>query len=360
MKICLVMGTRPNFMKISALIEPLEEYKMNYFIVHTGQHFDENMSKNVLSDLSINDIDYHIKPNFDGQITQFSNIMIEFDKICKKEKPDLVIVPGDVNSTLACALVAAKSSIKIAHLEAGLRSFDKDMPEEVNRLLTDHLSDYLFTTETSAQFNLMNEGVDKNKIIFSGNTMIDTLLKNIDKAKQLSVYKEYNLSKRKYCLVTMHRPSNVDSQSGLKKIVKMLNELSRAIQVIFPVHPRTKKKMNQEGLSFNDSVLCIDPLSYIDFLSLLNYAFIVLTDSGGVQEETTYLGVQCVTFRENTERPVTIDVGTNHLANCNVNNTLKIIESILNGGEKKGKIPQKWDGHAGRRTIDYIRKIDLS
>ena len=238
MKICLVMGTRPNFMKISALIEPLEKYKMDYFIVHTGQHFDENMSDKVLSDLSINDIDYHIKPNFDGHITQFSNIMIEFDKICKKEKPDLVIVPGDVNSTLACALVAAKSSIKIAHLEAGLRSFDKNMPEELNRLLTDQLSDYLFTTEPSAQSNLINEGIDKNKIIFSGNTMIDTLLKNIDKAKQLSVYKEYNLSKRKYCLVTMHRPSNVDSHSGLKNIVNMLNKLSGTIQVIFPGPPQ--------------------------------------------------------------------------------------------------------------------------
>ena len=217
----------------------------------------------------------------------------------------------------------AKNSIKIAHLEAGLRSFDKDMPEEINRLLTDQLSDYLFTTEPSAKLNLMNEGIDKNKIIFSGNTMIDTLLKNINKAKQLSVYKEYNLSKRKYCLVTMHRPSNVDSQSGLKNIVKMLNKLSCTINYFSQSIPRTKKKMKEEGLSFNDSVLCIEPLSYINFISLLNYAFIVLTDSGGVQEETTYLGVQCVTFRENTERPVTIDVGTNHLANCNVNNTLK-------------------------------------
>ena len=332
------MGTRPNFMKIAALIEPLDKYKMNYFIVHTGQHFDENMSENVLSDLSINDIDYHIKPSFDGEVIQFSNIMVEFDIICKKEKPDLVIVPGDVNSTLACALVATKNSMKIAHLEAGLRSFDKNMPEEINRLLTDQLSDFLFITEPSAQFNLLKEGVDRNKIIFSGNTMIDTLIKNISEAKKLSVYKRFNLSKRKYCLVTMHRPSNVDNHSELKNIIKMLNKLSSSIELIFPVHPRTKKKMSQEGLSFNDSVLCINPLSYIEFLSLL--------------------GVQCVTYRENTERPVTIDVGTNHLAGCDAHNTLKVIERIINGEKKKGKIPQKWDGHAGIRTIDYIRGLD--
>ena len=190
--------------------------------------------------------------------------------------------------------------------------------------------------------------------------MIDTLVKNISTAKQLSVYKKYGLSKKEYCLVTMHRPSNVDELSGLKNIIKMLNKLSDHINVIFPIHPRTEKKMRQAGLTFNDSVLCIAPLSYIEFLSLLNYASIVLTDSGGVQEETTYLGVQCVTYRNNTERPVTIDVGTNHLAGCDVNNTLKVIQTILNDGGKTGKIPKNWDGKAGLRTIDYIRKVDFS
>jgi UDP-N-acetylglucosamine 2-epimerase (non-hydrolysing) len=359
MKICLVMGTRPNFMKIAALLGPIKNSSIESIVVHTGQHYDDNMSKSILSDLSFNKINYHIKLSSNGSINQFANIMTEFENICTIEKPDIVVVPGDVNSSLACALVASKLDIRIAHLEAGLRSFDRAMPEEINRLLTDQLSDYLFITEESAKINLINEGIDKDKIVFTGNTMIDTLSKNIFKAKSLKVCEKYGLLKNQYCLVTMHRPSNVDDLKGLKNIIKMLNDISSKIKVIFPIHPRTKKKIQTQSLSFNESVICIEPLPYLEFLSLMSDALIVLTDSGGVQEETTYLDVQCVTFRENTERPVTIEIGTNHLVGVDTVKTIETITKIIDGYKKSGALPKYWDGKAGQRTIQYLEKVNI-
>ena len=359
MKLCLVMGTRPNFMKIAALLEPLKKSNFEFIVVHTGQHYDDNMSKSILSDLSFNKINYHIKLNSNGSIIQFANIMTEFENICKIEKPDIVIVPGDVNSSLACALVASKIDIKIAHLEAGLRSFDRAMPEEINRILIDQLSDYLFITEESAKINLIKENIDKGKIIFTGNTMIDTLSKNISKAKSLKVCEKYGLLKNQFCLVTMHRPSNVDNLKGLKNIIKMVNDISSKIKVIFPIHPRTKKKIETQSLSFNKSFICIEPLPYLEFLSLMSNSLFVLTDSGGVQEETTYLGVQCVTFRENTERPVTVELGTNHLVGIDTVYTIETITKIIDGNKKNGVLPKYWDGKAGNRIIKYLEKENI-
>ena len=301
MKICLVMGTRPNFMKISSLISPLSSSKLDFFIVHTGQHYDANMSKNIISDLSFPSINYILDSSNKGEINQFSNIMMEFEKICKIEAPDLVVVPGDVNSTLACALVASKMKIKIAHLEAGLRSFDMDMPEEVNRILTDHISNFLFITEESANQNLLNEGIKKEKIAFVGNTMIDSLKNTLKLSYSTRHWEKFKLTKKKYCLFTMHRPSNVDKLKNLRKMVTLLNSISNKIDTIFPLHPRTKKFILKYKLKLNKNIILTDPLPYKEFLALLAEAKLVVTDSGGIQEETTFLGVQCVTVRDNTE-----------------------------------------------------------
>jgi len=355
-KIISVVGARPNFMKVAPIHRAFQNYKdkVKHLICHTGQHYDEKMSKIFFEDLEMPKPDFYLGVGSGSHAAQTANVMIEFEKVLIDEKPDLIIVVGDVNSTIACSLVASKLNIKVAHVEAGLRSFDRSMPEEINRLLTDSISDFLFVSEKSGLENLEREGVDKSKIFFVGNVMIDSLIHHLPKAQASSVLKDYNLEPSNYILVTLHRPSNVDSEEFSKKLLKLFNTLSEKRKIIFPVHPRTKKNFMSFGFKTeNEKIILTDPIGYIDFLSLTKNAELIITDSGGIQEESTYLGVQCITVRENTERPVTVDVGTNQLIGTNLEEVEKAALKILNGEKKKGSIPELWDG----RTAERIAKI---
>jgi UDP-N-acetylglucosamine 2-epimerase (non-hydrolysing) len=359
-KIISVVGTRPNFIKIAPVIRALEPFKdqFTHSLCHTGQHFDEKMSTVFFDELGMPKPDYYLGINQGSHAVQTAGIMVEFEKVLIREKPDLVIVPGDVNSTMACSLAAAKLSVKIAHVESGLRSFDRDMPEEVNRIITDVLSDYLFVTEESGLTNLKNEGVDPGKVFFTGNTMIDSLVYFREKISQSAVLESLGLEKGNYILVTFHRPSNVDSDAGLTEIITFLNELAKIKKVIFPIHPRTKSNLQKLPLAhtLNPNLMLLTPLGYFDFLNLIENAEVVITDSGGIQEETTFLGVPCVTVRNNTERPSTIDVGTNILTGTDLTVVSGVVHKILNGDKKPGRLPEKWDGHAAERVVAVLRK----
>ena len=344
-------------MKMAPIIKLLVEKNIEVVVVHTGQHYDKNMSQNIIEDLQIKNPDYHLGSIKGSHAEQTAKIMISFEKICMEVYPGLVVVAGDVNSTLACALVAVKLHIKVAHVESGLRSFDRSMPEEINRIATDHISDFLFTTEKSANENLKKEGISNEKVFFVGNCMIDSLLRFISVAKKKSPWHKYGFSGKDYILVTLHRPSNVDSIHDLKKIIDMINEISNDIPILFPAHPRTKKNIDKFEIHTSKSVNIIDPLSYIEFLGLLSNAKLVLTDSGGIQEETTMLKTPCVTLRENTERPVTVEQGTNILAGTDPNFIIPIINNIMEGKNKKGLTPALWDGKSAERIADIISKF---
>ncbi len=341
-------------MKMAPIIKELEKYGNSICVVHTEQHYDSSMSGNILKDLELKDPDYRLGVMSGTHAEQTAKIMIEFEKICIQLVPKLVIVAGDVNSTVACAIVASKLHIKVAHVESGLRSFDKRMPEEINRILTDHISDLLFTTERSADFNLKNEGIDKSKIHFVGNCMIDSLVYYISRARKLKPWEKYVSSNDKYVLVTLHRPSNVDRKSDLANIINFLKEISKSHTVIFPSHPRTLNKIMEFDFSLKDSIKLTEPLPYLEFLGLLSESAFVLTDSGGVQEETTFLKIPCITLRENTERPITVEKGTNILAGINFDNISKDIRDIINGKIKKSEIPDLWDGKAASRIVKVI------
>jgi UDP-N-acetylglucosamine 2-epimerase (non-hydrolysing) len=352
-KILLIAGARPNFMKIAPLIHELQKTNFSWKLVHTGQHYDAKLSDIFFTELNIPKPDYNLEVGSGSHAIQTAKIMEKFEPICIKEKPDLVIVVGDVNSTIACALVAKKLNIKVAHVEAGLRSFDNNMPEEINRKLTDCISDYLFVSEESGLRNLKNEGIDKEKIFFVGNIMIDSLFNNLEKINKSDASKVYN---EKYCILTLHRPSNVDNKDELKLLLFELIKISKLIKIIWPIHPRTKKNLLDLGLDniINESnIILKDPIGYIDFLNLVKNSTFVLTDSGGLQEETTYLNIPCLTLRENTERPSTIDIGTNTL--LNKNEIIGNINLILAGKYKKGSIPQLWDGKTAERIIKILR-----
>ena len=314
------------------------------------------MSKVFFEDLEMPQPHFYLGVGSGSHAEQTANVMIEFEKVLLSEKPDLIIVVGDVNSTVACSLVASKLNIKVAHVEAGLRSFDRTMPEEINRLLTDAISDYLFVSEKSGVINLKNEGISQDKIRFVGNVMIDSLIQYLPKAEQSSILKNYNLIPSKYLLFTLHRPSNVDSKQFLKDLMKLFKNLSEERQIIFPVHPRTKKNLEEEGYDNNQNknVILTEPIGYIDFLSLTKNAELIITDSGGIQEESTYLGVQCITVRNNTERPVTVEVGTNQLIGTNLGDVEKAARQILKGDIKKGEIPEYWDGKTAERITEYL------
>tara|TARA_B100002051_G_C16744951_1_gene646920 strand:- start:1683 stop:2762 length:1080 start_codon:yes stop_codon:yes gene_type:complete len=357
MLILSVVGARPNFMKMAPIILELKNLNMHNMLIHTGQHYDWNMSEVFFKDLSIKKPDIFLNVGSSSHSVQTADVMVKFEKICVKHKPKLIIVAGDVNSTLACALVAAKMCIPLAHVESGLRSFDNKMPEEINRILTDRISDLLFVTEKSGIDNLITEGFSREKIHFVGNSMIDSLVTHLDKAIQLKPWQKFDLEINTYCLITMHRPSNVDNDEALKNIISMLNNLSKKIPVIFPVHPRTRNNLKKLSLEVNNNVIIADPMSYLVFIGLLAKARIVITDSGGIQEETTFLGIQCITFRENTERPVTINEGTNHLVGVNVDSVLKKINDVLNGETKKGNVPEKWDGNSSKRISNIIARF---
>lgn len=353
LRILHVAGARPNFIKIAPLLSAFRAYpNVEQILVHTGQHYDESLSKVFFDDLSIPRPDIDLEVRSGSHATQTARVMLAFEPVCLDWKPDLVIVVGDVNSTVACALVAAKLSIKIGHVEAGLRSFDWTMPEEINRVLTDRLSDLLFTTEESANENLRREGISADRIHFVGNVMIDTLLAHRDRALSLNVSKRFGLSPMSYALVTLHRPSNVDSAESLRVVVDGLTQIAAVAPVVFPVHPRTASKLDTFGLRqrLHDVVL-LEPLGYLDFLGLMADAGVVLTDSGGVQEETTVLGVPCLTLRPNTERPVTITHGTNRLVRLDPMHIANAACEMIRNGNRAGdnRLPTLWDGSAAER-----------
>ena len=347
MNIYHVVGARPNFMKLTPVYRALSECDgIRQTLVHTGQHYDFNMSDVFFEQLGLPAPDINLQVGSGSHAQQTAQIISRFEPIVADPKPDLVLVYGDVNSTVAAALVCAKLHVPVGHVEAGLRSFDRTMPEEINRLVTDHISDLLFTPSSDANDNLAREGVPAEKVHLVGNVMIDTLLEMLPRAGERV---PTNMPAR-YALVTLHRPSNVDDIIWLEQVLRELSEISAELPVLFPVHPRTKQGLNSAGLSCSGSSLhLMDPLPYLDFLALLTRATVVITDSGGIQEETTFLGIPCLTVRENTERPITSEMGTNILVGRNIPRIRREVQKVLRGESKPGKIPPLWDGHAAER-----------
>jgi UDP-N-acetylglucosamine 2-epimerase (non-hydrolysing) len=406
MKILSVVGARPNFMKVAPILAAIDEHNqelstplsngredspeyIQHLLVHTGQHYGDLMSDSFFNDLKLPKPDVHMGVDSGSHAAQSAEIMRRFEKILLAERPDIVVVVGDVNSTLACALVTAKISFDssgsrplIAHVESGLRSFDRTMPEEINRIVTDHVADLLFVTEESAIKSLLNEGISADKIHFVGNTMIDSLLAFQAKADSSTKLEELGFRTRadengrnsgviRYALLTMHRPANVDNPQAFREILTGLEELAAQCPVVFPVHPRTRKRIEEFGLKLplgessgetrssdhpQYGIVLIGPLGYLDFLCLMKHAAIVVTDSGGIQEETTWLGVPCVTVRDNTERPVTVEKGTNIIAGTTKEGIKLAIRRQVKG-TNKARVPQHWDGHAAARIIDVLRRV---
>jgi len=356
-KIINVVGARPNFMKIAPLQELMQQYNnFNPILLHTGQHYDKRMSQIFFDELSLPKPDIYLGIGSGTHTWQTANVMLKFEEIIVREKPDLVLVVGDVNSTLACSLVATKLHIPVAHIEAGLRSFDRTMPEEINRQITDLLSDYLFTTSPEAEKNLINEGIDKDKIYYVGNVMIDTLNKFRECASSVSL--PSNVHFDKYALLTLHRPSNVDDKDTLNSILDALDYIQKHLPIVFPIHPRTRKMFKtfnlEKRVNQMSNLILTEPLGYLQFIKLMMNAQLVLTDSGGIQEETTVLGVPCLTLRNNTERPITITSGTNILVGMESKAIIHQADIILNGDSKKGQIPPLWDGKAAIRIIEIL------
>lgn len=359
MKVLNVVGARPNFMKIAPLIRAMNERKgrIEHRLVHTGQHYDRKMSQDFFGQLGIPDPDFNLDVGSASHAEQTAAIMVAFEKVLLEQRPDLVVVVGDVNSTIACALVASKLGVRVAHVEAGLRSFDRTMPEEINRVLTDAIADLLFTTEESGNVNLRKEGVPDEKVHFVGNVMIDTLVHCLGQTADSLPYP--GLREREYAVVTLHRPSNVDRRETLQGVLQALQEVSQSLTLVMPLHPRTLKRIEQFGLGGEVSAMgrraiVTEPIGYLEMLRLVKSARMVITDSGGIQEETTYLGVPCLTMRENTERPSTIALGTNVLVGSDTGKLLRAVHEVLAGSMKRGEIPPLWDGKAGVRIVDII------
>ena len=359
MVIHLVCAARPNFMKIAPLYHALKtEEWAKPVIIHTGQHYDPDMSDTFFEDLGIPKPDVNLEVGSGSHAEQTARVMLAFEPVCVRDKPDWVVVVGDVNSTMACTLVASKLGVKVAHVEAGLRSFDRTMPEEINRIVTDSIADLLFTPSEDGDVNLMREGIPRERIRRVGNIMIDTLAANLERARRLRPYERFGVTEGKYVFVTLHRPSNVDRQSSLSVIIDRLVGLAKEMPVVFAVHPRTRKNLEEFGLvrALNGSGLIIsNPLGYHDTIGLVDKARFVLTDSGGLQEETTFLGIPCLTLRPNTERPITITHGTNRLTS--LVSLEQDIADLLGGGGKKGSIPELWDGHTAERIAKAL--LDL-
>ncbi len=359
MKIVHVVGARPNFMKVAPVRAALAHYEgVSQVLLHTGQHYDVNMSDVFFQQLGMPVPDINLEVGSGSHAVQSAQVMMRFEEAVLVEKPDLVLVYGDVNSTIAAALVCSKLGIAVGHVEAGLRSFDLTMPEEINRMLTDRIADLLFTPSVDGDENLLREGIAPEKIHLVGNVMIDTLVKMLPEAEARwdNVAATLKIAENPYLLVTLHRPSNVDEPVMLAKILEVLDEFSGQMQVIFPIHPRTRARIDASGFKFrsNGRLQLIDPIGYIDFLALQQHAWLVVTDSGGIQEETTFLGVPCLTVRENTERPVTVTAGTNILVGQDMTLLLGEINRRLAGEVKKGSIPPLWDGKASERIAEII------
>jgi len=364
--IVCVVGARPNFMKMAPIIKELQKLKDHVvpYLVHTGQHYDHAMKASFFQQLGIPEPDIDLGVGSGSHSEQTANIMLRFEPVLDEVKPCAVLVVGDVNSTIACSLVAVKKQIPIIHVEAGLRSRDREMPEEINRILTDQISDRLFITERSAEKNLINEGIESRRIYFSGNVMIDTLRANLEQAIPFSeTLKSYqDVHEGGYALLTLHRPSNVDDSHILKKLLQSIVAISHKLPVVFPIHPRTLNRIEQDGLlDFINSgnVICLPPVGYLQMLGLMKSAKMVLTDSGGLQEETTSLGIPCITLRENTERPITVEQGTNTIVGTDPEKIKICVDDILATGGKSGRIPEYWDGKAATRIVAAIKKIYL-
>lgn len=357
MKICVVAGARPNFMKIAPIIRALKNAQMTPWLVHTGQHYDERMSQSFFDDLGIPNPDVNLGVGSGTAVSQISEIMRKLEVEITREQPAAMIVVGDVNSTLAAALVANKLSIPLAHVEAGLRSFDRGMPEETNRILTDAISNWLFTSERDASQNLNREGIPDDRIFFVGNVMIDTLLANLERVRSSFSLDAWELTNRKFALLTLHRPSNVDDPERLESILRAVHRLSTSMPVVFSIHPRTRSRMETFGFFDRPDLLGfseVPPLGYLDMLGLMDSARLVLTDSGGLQEETTALGVPCLTLRENTERPLTVEQGSNRLVGWKTDNINNAVKVVLADPERSDRMPELWDGHAAERIVETL------
>ncbi len=356
MRITLIAGARPNFMKVSPLVRALERADVMVRLVHTGQHYDERMSGAFFRELGIPEPDINLGVGSGSHVAQISEVMQRLEVEFTEHRPTAVVVVGDVNSTVAAALTAVRMGIPVAHVEAGLRSFDRTMPEETNRVLTDAISDLLFTTEPAADVNLRREGVASHRIHYVGNVMIDTLLGHLDEARQRRTWESLGLQQQGYAVCTLHRPSNVDDPACLRAILEAVGHLAEHMPVVFPIHPRTAARIRESdaGGQTTGRLMMIEPQSYLPMLSLVDSARIVLTDSGGLQEETTALRVPCLTLRENTERPITTEIGSNRLVGRQADQIIDAIETCLAGPERFGDLPDLWDGHAAERIATIL------
>ena len=364
MLISIIAGARPNFMKIAPIIEAINKAKeggkgISYRLIHTGQHYDKKMSGDFFEQLGIPEPDANLQAGGGTQAEQTAAIMVRFEKELLEHRPQLLIVVGDVTSTMACAITAQKLSIPVAHVEAGIRSGDWSMPEEINRLVTDSITNYFFTTSEVANQHLAKAGIEKERIFFVGNTMIDTLLKQQQHFREPPFWQEFNLQKKEYIVMTLHRPSNVDEAGQLKKLLDVLEKGTNSLPVIFPVHPRTRQNLEKFGIKLQN-VKTVEPLSYLEFNYLVQHAKGVVTDSGGITEETTVMGVPCMTLRSSTERPETCSIGTNELLGTDPAALEKALQVLIAGNWKKGAIPPLWDGKTAERIVDVLLKLDYS
>lgn len=359
MHLTLIAGARPNFVKIAPIIHALEAHnktgknKIDYCLVHTGQHYDERMSSSFFKDLSIPEPDVNLNVGSSSHAEQTGKIMLAFENHLISNQTDCVLVVGDVNSTMACAIVAKKMGVKVVHVEGGLRSGDMSMPEEINRLITDSITDYFFTTSSLADQNLSNEGVSEDKIFMVGNTMIDSLVNSLEKIVKPKV--EHDIEVHEYMLLTLHRPSNVDDSQKLIELLKTIDSFTEDNKVLFPLHPRTAAKLDDKGQFKNIEFLA--PLPYLEFLYLMKNAKAVITDSGGIQEETTYLKVPCLTLRENTERPETISIGSNELIGTDLDVLKSALKNVTSENWKQGQVPPLWDGDAAKRIVAHLARL---
>jgi UDP-N-acetylglucosamine 2-epimerase (non-hydrolysing) len=362
LKIITVAGARPNFMKIAPLLAAMKRRPDDFqsILVHTGQHYDSRMSEAFFRDLEIAEPDIYLGAGSGSHAVQTAAIMQAFEPVVLREQPDWVIVVGDVNSTLACALVCAKLGVKVAHVEAGLRSRDRTMPEEINRLLTDQIADLLLTPSSDADANLRAEGISEDRICFVGNIMIDSLLGQLERARASSIREALNIHDQDYVVLTLHRPSNVDETAVFVRVLGALEEIARRVPIVFPAHPRTRKMIKELGLTERvesiKGLMIIEPVGYLDFLNLLSGARLVLTDSGGIQEESTVLGIPCVTLRNNTERPITVEIGTNTIAGTDPLKIIKAAERAFESPIDKSTldVPPLWDGHTAERIVEAL------
>lgn len=361
MNITIVAGARPNFMKIAPVIKSIKKFQktekqLRYRLVHTGQHYDASLSKVFFEELGIPNPDTNLGVGSGSHATQTAKIMMEFEKELQKHPADCVIVVGDVNSTMACTIVAKKMHTRVAHIEAGIRSFDLDMPEEINRMVTDSITDFAFTTSKYANQNLIKAGFDRDRIFFVGNTMIDTLMSQLDSLTRPAIWEKEQLEKKKYIVLTLHRPSNVDDPGNFKNILETISSSVSGRKIIFPVHPRTQRAFDQ--ITVPENLVTVDPMPYLQFIYLVRHSLGVVTDSGGIQEETTVMDIPCITLRNSTERPETVDVGTNILLKPeDIDQLPGLLKKMSENGWQMGQVPDLWDGKTSDRIVRHLLEL---